>query len=75
MLEIVDKLREIDVLLIAAENDLAVPVEKAHTPLVNALLAQNTEQFKHTIVPQADHAFSSHRLKLAEILLDWLRNS
>jgi dipeptidyl aminopeptidase/acylaminoacyl peptidase len=58
-------------LIVGATRDAEVPLERHHTPLVEALRAAGAENLT-VHVWETDHAFSDHRIALARATADWL---
>jgi len=68
------KFKDKSLLLIGAEFDTTAPVDMHHKPLVEALGKAGCENLKHEVL-KTGHSFSDKRIKLAEIVIDWLNNS
>ncbi|MDQ7025755.1 MAG: alpha/beta fold hydrolase [Anaerolineae bacterium] len=65
-----DALSKVNLLLVAAKRDTALPVFDHHFPLLEAL--KNSPSVKSALL-DTDHSFSDSRIALAQTLLDWLR--
>ncbi|MBW2243235.1 MAG: alpha/beta fold hydrolase [Deltaproteobacteria bacterium] len=61
------------VLLLAGARDEVTPTAVHHDPLVAALSAANAPRFDSRVLERSDHSFSSDRIAVARILVDWLR--
>ncbi len=60
------------ILLLAASNDQAAPMDTHHMPLVRALREAGAQRLTEIVV-DTDHAFSGKRVTLARTTLDWLQ--
>ncbi len=58
------------VLMVGAEQDTTCPIATHHTPVAEALEAAGVVISAETL--PSDHGFSSHRIALTRILLNWL---
>jgi uncharacterized protein len=61
------------VLLVAGSRDALVPFAEHHDPLAQALRAARARSLT-TWTLDADHAFSSARVELTRMVIDWLRD-
>jgi dipeptidyl aminopeptidase/acylaminoacyl peptidase len=61
------------VLLVAASRDEAVAPAQHHDPLVAAFAAAGAKRTTDVVL-DADHAFSSQRVALTRVVVDWLAN-
>ena len=66
-----DALARCPLLLLAASNDRAAPMDVHHTPLVRALRHAGAQHLTEVVL-DTDHAFSGQRVALAGTILDWL---
>jgi uncharacterized protein len=71
ILRYVSKLLECAVLLVAGRQDVAVPANLNHEPLVEALLEANHSKLTHVLI-DSGHGFTDKRITLMETLLAWL---
>lgn len=58
-------------LLLAGGRDKVTPPEQHHAPLAAALRAAGSTH-SEKVLPNADHAFSGHRLELTRLVTQWL---
>lgn len=72
-MQLATTLSQLDVLLVAGEQDEDVPPPLHHTPLVTVLEKKNAAKLTHTIL-DADHGFNDKRIALARLILEWLGN-
>jgi uncharacterized protein len=71
---LVDRARQLasrSLLIVGATRDAEVPLQRHHTPLVEALRAAGAENLTEHVW-ETDHAFSDHRIALARATADWL---
>jgi len=61
------------VLLVAATRDAIVPLGEVYEPLGPALRREGAQQLTAETL-DSDHAFSNRRVRLARLLLRWLRS-
>ncbi len=62
-----------DILVVGARFDMTAPIDVHHTPLVNALAGYKNILTKEAIL-ETGHSFSDSRIKLTQLLIDWLRS-
>ena len=72
LLNLNKKLNRKNILLVGAEYDTVSPLVIHHTPLVEKL--QATENNITDIVIKSGHSFSCCRIKLTEVIIDWIKN-
>lgn len=72
LLNLNNKLKGKNILLVGAEYDTVSPLVIHHTPLVEKL--QATENNITDIVIKSGHSFSCCRIKLTEVIIDWIKN-
>ena len=70
---LVPKLAGKSLLLIGAEGDTIVPLDQHHEPLVEALRKSGHGDLTVETL-DSDHVFSSRRIALAHIVINWLNN-
>lgn len=71
LLHLNKKLSKKNILLVGAQYDAVSPIDIHHYPLVKSLLeTDNTVEEK---IIESGHSFSSRRIKLNEIVLDWIK--
>jgi len=68
----IDALRDRPVLMVGATRDWELPVEEHQHPLAAALLEAGSSSVDDVVL-EADHSFSSCRIELCSIVLDWLK--
>lgn len=71
LLNLKKKLKNKSILIVGAENDTVSPKEIHHIPLVKTLKDSSNKVEDHLI--NSGHSFSSKRIKLNEIVIDWIR--
>ena len=71
LLNLKNKLSGKNILLVGAEHDTVSPKEIHHTPLVQSLVGGGNQVEEHVIV--CGHSFSSKRIKLNEIVINWIK--
>jgi hypothetical protein len=59
-------------LLVAASLDEVAPMDSHHVPLTRALQEAGARYVTERVLV-TDHAFSDHRARLAQTILDWLQ--
>ncbi len=73
LLNLDSKLKDKNILLVAAENDMVCPTEIHHFPLVQKL--KSTENKITDTVIKSGHSFSCCRIKLTQIIIDLIKES
>ncbi|GJQ62794.1 MAG: hypothetical protein SCALA702_18470 [Melioribacteraceae bacterium] len=68
------KLADKNILMVGAEFDTTAPVDLHHKPLAEALKKAGCENLEEYII-KTGHSFSDKRIKLTEIVLNWLNSA
>lgn len=68
------KLADKNILMVGAEFDTTAPVEMHHKPLAEALKKAGCDNLEDHIL-KTGHSFSDKRIKLTEIVINWLNSS
>jgi len=71
LLNQVDPLCSKSVLLLGGKRDKDIPIDQHHVPLVKAFQEKGAKRVSQVVI-DTDHAYSDHRIALAEALLSWL---
>ena len=72
LMQQVDALKEKKLLVLGAKRDEVVSVFDHHMPFVKALKDVDASDLTSPLIA-SDHSYSSNRIEVAKILLDWLR--
>lgn len=72
LLNLDKRLKGKNILLVGAEYDSVAPLQIHHVPLVKKL--QETENEITDVVIKSEHSFSCCRIKLNEVIFNWIKN-